>query len=502
MDNETSIPLSHKLGKDFLAYLPSKVIPALISLIAIPIITRLFAPATYGMYVLVMVTVRMLAVIPASLFGNAILRFYVVYRRQSKLGIFYSTLGGALIICSLLIASIFFGSIRALREIISPELYHLMYLGVVLFILISVFDLLLTLLNVRQKAIPYSCFSVWGSGMGLLLGVIMVVVFKQGVEGLIIGSGAALLIALPWLFYVSFGGIKEKLALSKPMLFEMIKFSAPLVVVNLAAWILSQSDRYIISIFRKSYEIGLYSASYAISERFFVMLWSLFMLACYPVIVRLWETRGKEATQKMIGKMTRYYLMIVIPAALGFSLLSKSIIAVFTGVEYHPGYKIVPFVAFGASLLGLQWWAQQGLLLYKKTSAIMGVILGAGILNIILNLIFIPRFGYLAASATTFVSYAFLLLLMYLASRPFLSWKFPLLSFARITFASVIMGIAIYLMAEDLNFPDSIKVAGGIIMGIVIYLSTLILIGELSFKEIRIMIALTRIIRGPQRIPE
>ena len=500
MDEETPIPVNVKLGKDFLGYLPAKVVPALISLIAIPIITRLFAPAGYGMYVVVMVTVRMLAVIPASLFGNAVLRFYVVYRRRSKLGAFYFTLGIALILCSLLIAAIFFGSIRALKGSISFELYRLMSLGVVLFVLTSVFDLLLTLLNARQKSVSYSCFSVWGTGMGLLSGILLVVVFEQGVKGLIIGNGAALLVALPWLFYVSFGGVGEKPVFSRAILSEMIKFSAPLVIVNLAAWILSQSDRYIIGVFRNDYELGLYSASYAVSERFFIMLWSLFMLACYPMIVRLWETGGKDVTRKMIGRMSRYYLMIVLPAALGFSVLSKPIIAVFTGVQYHPGYRIVPFVVFGTALLGLQWWPQQGLLLRKKTGSIMGAILASGVLNILLNLIFIPRFGYSAAAVTTLIAYAFLLTLMCLVSRPILSWKFPLSSFLKIAFASAVMGVAVYLVAGNLNLPTSIKVVGGIITGIVVYPAALIAIGELSTGEIRKAVSLVALMRSRRSV--
>jgi len=63
----------------------------------------------------------------------------------------------------------------------------------------------------------------------------------------------------------------------------MAKYSFPLVLGNLAAWVLSLSDRYILEFFRGSQEVGIYSASYAISEKSIFLLVSLFMLASGPI---------------------------------------------------------------------------------------------------------------------------------------------------------------------------------------------------------------------------
>ena len=68
----------------------------------------------------------------------------------------------------------------------------------------------------------------------------------------------------------------------------------PLVIGNLAAWILSVSDRYILEIFQGSEEVGIYSASYNISERSIMLITALFMLASGPISIHIWEKESKE----------------------------------------------------------------------------------------------------------------------------------------------------------------------------------------------------------------
>jgi len=51
------------LFKDILKYLPAQIVPAMMGFISIPIITRLFDPADYANYILVIATVSVLITI-------------------------------------------------------------------------------------------------------------------------------------------------------------------------------------------------------------------------------------------------------------------------------------------------------------------------------------------------------------------------------------------------------------------------------------------------------
>jgi len=77
-----------ELIKDMAKYLPSYIAPALVGLIAIPILTRLFAPEEYGLYVLVMATVSVLTSVAIGWLSESVVRFFPAY--EARLGEFYN----------------------------------------------------------------------------------------------------------------------------------------------------------------------------------------------------------------------------------------------------------------------------------------------------------------------------------------------------------------------------------------------------------------------------
>ena len=108
------------------------------------------------------------------------------------------------------------------------------------------------------------------------MGVLLVIFFHLGVEGLLWGAVISVGFALPLLWKIVVGKllIRDKSISLKPTI-EMAKYSFPLVIGNLAAWILSLSDRYILELFRGSHEVGIYSISYSVSQYTIMILISL-----------------------------------------------------------------------------------------------------------------------------------------------------------------------------------------------------------------------------------
>ena len=72
------------LVKDAGKYLPGQIVPAIVGILSIPVITRLFSSGEYGKYVLVMAAVGVLSAIIGWL-PMSIIRFYPVYERDGKL---------------------------------------------------------------------------------------------------------------------------------------------------------------------------------------------------------------------------------------------------------------------------------------------------------------------------------------------------------------------------------------------------------------------------------
>lgn len=470
--------------KDLAKYLPSQIAPAIVGLIVIPIITHLFPPEDYGNYVLVMATVSILTAIVGWL-SMSIIRFYPACERDGRLPVLYGTVVRWLLISVAILAIIFLGIIFAVKIHLKIQLYHLMLIGTLLFILTSTFEVLQNLLRAKRYVGWYSTFSVWQTVARFGIGVALVIVLGYGIDGLLWGAVLSSAIALPLLWKSAVGKISWKGGSSVGLAKEMAKYGFPLVVGNLAAWILSLSDRYILEFFRGPHEVGIYSASYAISEKSILLLVSLFMMASGPIGMNIWEKEGVGKSQIFVSKLTRYYLIICLPAVVGLSVLARPVIDVLTAPEYYQGFRIVPLVALGGFFLGLWHRFGVGLTFHKKTSLIMMEMGASGILNLVFNFLLVPRYGYMAAAITTVISYAFLLAVMVIVSRRYFVWKFPFKSLGKAACASAVMGAVVYSIGNNLTQSVPINLIAGTCIGAMVYTLMLFLLREFQKDEMQ-----------------
>ena len=479
------------LIKDLVKYLPAQIVPAIVGLATIIVVTRLFPPGDYGNYVLVMATATVVSMIAAVWLSGSLIRFFAAYELNNRLAEFYSLLLKLAVISVTTVSVIFLIVLFLAQGHISATLYSLMCIGLLISVATSFFTVLLSLFRAKRQVSWYSLSTIWKSIAGLGLGILLVLVFHLGVEGLLWGILLSTVIALPFLAKFSLG----KLSLNQgqvrsSMTWELAKYGMPLMLLNLSSWALGLSDRYILQFFRGSAEVGVYSASYAISEQSITLIVSLFALSSLPIGYEIWERRGEEASRDFVQKLTRYYLLLGLPAVVGLSTLARPIVDVFVAPEYFPGYTIMPLVALGVFLFGIGGRFAIGLGFHKRPDLLLFCFLGSALLNIGLNFLLIPTYGYMAAAATTLVSYAFYLLLVILVSRRFFVWDFPYKSLAKAAAASAIMGAVVYPIGNALPSTALVNLIVAIVVGLVVYALTLFLLREPQKEEIEALRAL------------
>jgi O-antigen/teichoic acid export membrane protein len=363
-----------------------------------------------------------------------------------------------------------------------------MYVGIGVFVVMAMFEVFQWLLMAKRQATWYSAFAMWKSIGSFGIALLLIFFLKRGIESLLWGIILSTGIILPLLCKKAVGSasvIRSKI--NPPFVKKMAKYSFPLIAGNLAAWILSLSDRYILEFFRGSQEVGIYSASYNVSEKSVMLIVTLFMLASGPIAMHIWEKEGNAKSKEFLNEVTRYYLLTCVPVVVGLSVLAKPLIGILTGQEYFVGYKIIPFVASGVLFLGLQQQFQTGFLYHKKTGFITLAIVVSGLLNLVLNFLFIPNHGYMGAAVTTSISYTFLLFFVIVGSRRIFVWEFPFKSLINSICASGIMGVAVYYMSNNLVFSGLINLISSICIGVATYFLALLLLRELSREEIQML---------------
>jgi len=486
------------LFKDIAQYLPSKLIPAIIGILAIPILTRLLSPVDYGNYVLVIATVSIMSAL-ASWAGISVRRFYSAYEKEEKTSEFTDLIMKltffSIVVISIAFLCIFF----PLRDYLPRSLFHLMSIGMFVFVLTSLFSVLLDFLRINRQIKWYSSFFVWKRATAWVFGVLFIILFRLGAEGLLWGTVLSTGVALPLLWKIAAGKshihiMSRGVPLQRTI--EMAKYSFPLVAGNLGAWILSLSDRYILQFFRGPQEVGIYSISYQISQSSIMLLVWSFALAFSPLSIIIWEKQGERASQEFLTKGTRYFLLLCIPGVIGISMLGKPILNLLSTPNYYEGAKIIPLVVLGIFFRGLNQRFGAGLSFSKKTHFFMYSLIISGLLNLGLNFLFIPKYGYMAAAVTTLISYAFLLLLTIIFSRRFFVWEFPFKSLAKAMCASSLMGIVVYHIGNSLTSSTLLNLILGVVIGVIVYFLMLFLLQEFKPSEIQAVLDLkTKITR-------
>lgn len=184
------------------------------------------------------------------------------------------------------------------------------------------------------------------------------------------------------------------------------KYALPLLPSTMMWWVMNASDRYVIAIFVGTTANGIYAVANKMPS-----LLSVFENIFYQA----WQTSSINALEdnnrdEFYSKIFKNYFSILGLGVLGLLIILKPVtIRLFAhGYESAWMYTAVLVVAVMFHALGGNLGTFYGT--FKSTKgALITAIVGAAT-NIILNLIFVPHWGIIAAAITTLISYAIVLL--------------------------------------------------------------------------------------------
>ncbi len=328
------------------------------------------------------------------------------------------------------------------------------------------------------------------SSLKFLLSIALILQFGIGASGLLIAYIFALLITIIPMFKrsgIELPGIKGSVE-TRSNIPMFLKYGMPLIGVNLASWILNLSDRYLIHFFYDVEQVGIYAANYDFIFRSVNYLFTFFYFVAAPIVMKLWETKGLEDTQRFLRDYFLYLMIVICPIVL-FSLSYYEIIGtVFLNERYHDGIIIMPYVILGSLFFSLQQLFQYPFLFKKMTKYIFYFMLFAAIINVILNIFLIPLIGIVAAAITTLISSIVLLLLMVWYSTKIFNWLIP---YKKIAYVFLIGVISIsssliinHYILTSLNLPNIITLIISFTICILVYTGFLSLLKIINLKEI------------------
>lgn len=193
---------------------------------------------------------------------------------------------------------------------------------------------------------------------------------------------------------------KGKKLLNKEYVKYALSFCIPLLPHYFSSYLLGQSDRIMIQKFYGEAQAAIYGVANNAANMLKIITDSL-ANALIP-----WQYRKLESKEfRAIEQKMLPIFIVVIGVVIVFSALAPEIIYVLASEEYHEAIYIIPPVATSVFFIFLNSLFANIEFFYDKNKMTMYLSCLAALINIILNFIFIPRVGYIAAGYTTLVSY-------------------------------------------------------------------------------------------------
>ncbi len=470
-------------GKDTLRYVPAKVVPAAVNFIGLLVFTHIFSPEDYGNYFIVLTTITVMNIVGSSWITNSVLRFYPEFKLKDNLVELYSCAVFSFTICNVVITLVYLTGFFMFRAYLPERLLPFLSIGIFSYLAWSTYCMLLYFLRASLQAAAFSRYEIISSGGKFILALAFVFFFHIGAISLLWGM---LLINLVLVLFISkrlslLTKLKTQFFSTKSSL-DFFKYGFPLGLSSLSAWLLILSDRYILQYFKTAKDVGIYSVSFSVVDRSLGLLYSILMLAAYPIIILTWEEKGKVITQQLIGELSRYFFILCVPVFIGISILGKDIFTLFVGENFSESYRLVPLFAFCSLAQGLFQYVGKSFELYKRTLTLALIFLIAGIANLALNVLFIPSYGYIGAGAAKVVSYVILLILGIGLCYSFMPWLAPWKSLMKVGFSTLLMGVALIVLKGFLavSLTNLITL---ILLGTCVYFVLLLFLGEIRENE-------------------
>ncbi|PDW04028.1 lipopolysaccharide biosynthesis protein [Candidatus Viridilinea mediisalina] len=383
-----------------------------ISFLLLPIYTRVLTPTDYGILAVTGLVAAILALLSSLSLHGFVYPTYFAQTNELTRRRALGTLFVAILLIGFTFTLITDQVGTLLFPLIFPDVSFQPYIRIAIWTtFLASWQLVpLAILKAQERSVTYVLLTVAGSLLHSAIALGLVVYLGQGVWGMLVAAfAAAILMLIPYLV-VTLRNIT--LALERETLNAALIFSLPLVPHALAGWLLQLSDRAILQWYVPLEQLGIYSLAYTLGMLISIVATAM-NAAWVPFLFRTDANEGLSASTRL-GQLATYYALILCFVALGFHLLAEPILTIMTPASYHGAIALMPWMIAGQLLSGLYFIPVSYLFLRRKTRLVPQITVVAAIVNLFLNLWFIPSFGVIAAAWTTFISYAIML---------FLAWR-------------------------------------------------------------------------------
>lgn len=449
-----------KLFGQTAVYGMSSILGRLLNYLLVPLYTAVFVdPADYGVVSELYAWVAFLIVLLTFGMETAFFRFIQKEGQREKT--FATALVSLLFVNAVffIILAIFHQDIARLLLFEHHGEYILLLGGIVAIDAIS--SLPLAKLRAEERAVRFSIIQFSSIGINIALNLVLMLGFvdpehpEKGIFYILLANLMASLIK-PILMYKSF---QLKASFDRALMHKMLRYSIPLAIAGFAGIINEMLDRILLkqllfdptspeSLNLAEAQVGIYSASYKLAMLVTIFL-QAYRYAAEPFFFN--QMKNEHRTQVYV-KVMNAFIGLVCCVFLLVSLNIDVFKHFIQNESYWVGLKVVPILLLANVFLGIYynqsiWYKLSGKTGYGALIAICGALL-----TITLNMIYIPRYGYIACAWATLIVYFIQMILSYILGQRHYPIPYNLKKF----FLYLGITLGIYFFAREFQFEDQV----------------------------------------------
>lgn len=372
----------------------------------LPLYTRYLSPADYGILSVVTAINGFLTTLFSLAIHSAMVRFYFEYREQPEvMREFFGSIVVFLGLSSALGCAVLLACGEWLLRPVLGEIPFWPYvaLGVAAVAFQPFLTSFLSLLQSEGQAVKYSLIALLNFCTTLSLTIALVVFAGWGVTGPL----TAVLLCNVIFTVLALYGMRDHLhiCLRTRYVKQALAYSLPQVPHSLNWQIMATTDRFLLNHLLGRAATGLYSVG-AMFGMIIDLLGQGINRAYAPLSMEALK-RGQPADLERLKQSAMLLVASLALFAVALSLASRELVQVLTAPAFHSAATIVPYIAFAGAVNAAYYIFIA--ILFFDTRAIRVLplaTLGSAIVNVLLNLLLIPRYGTLGAGIAALSSQA------------------------------------------------------------------------------------------------
>lgn len=390
-----------KVLKNSVVYTSVTILQRCTSFLLLPLYTAFLTPADYGTVNVVLSVSSFIAVLIMVAMNGAATRLHY----KDKSSEFRRKVWGT-VTTIVLVNSIIFGIvvISLHKYLVDPfigeiDFFPFALIALLYTIISPLYALFQSYLQASQNAVHYGANTIFNFILQVCLALLFIVHYEMGALGMLL---AYLITALVFFIYVLIVFMpKIKLGIDKGIAKFSMRFSLPLIPHQISLWSAGTIDNLFLNGLKGKAVAGIYGIAQQFGNVVGTIAYS-FNQAFVPWFYEMLE-EGKEGTKKIqqAGMCAVLGYSII---ALIISVFSQEVLMFMVSENFREAYRIIPFVAFAMVFQGI-YYLFINVLLIDKTGFVFVATLTGMIVNILLNILLVPIWGYYGCGIACLMTY-------------------------------------------------------------------------------------------------